>query len=99
VFYTYRSAEELFQLAGFRVELYEYFDEDCVFHYRHWDVLDGKIRRSQRFDPRNRGGRLGYTSIVLDAVKPEPDRQPQVLVTAAAGLASTLAGWDDWGAE
>lgn len=100
VFYTYRSAEELFQLAGFRVELYEYFDEDGVFHYRPWDVLDGKIRRSKRFDPRNRGGRLGYTSIVLDAVKPEPGRQPPELVTAAAGLASTLAGgWDDWGAE
>jgi predicted SAM-dependent methyltransferase len=28
------------------------------------------IQRSKRFDPRNQGGTLGYTSLILDATKP-----------------------------
>jgi predicted SAM-dependent methyltransferase len=83
VFYTYRTATELFELAGFSVELYEYFDEDGAFHYRPWDEHAGKIRRSKRFDHRNRGGRLGYTSIILDAVKPAPGSSLQRLTAAA----------------
>src|SRR6476620_1394942 len=65
VLYTYATLRGLFEFAGFQVELYEYFDEEGAFHYHRWDERDGKIRRSKRFDHRNRGGRLGYTSIVL----------------------------------
>ena len=71
VLYTYDTLAALFQAAGFRVELYEYFDEAGVFHYRDWDPQQGKIRRSKRFDKLNRDGSLTYTSIVLDAFKPE----------------------------
>lgn len=62
--------QELFERAGFRVELYEYFDEAGTFHYREWDERAGKIWRSKRFDKRNTNGRLAFTSIILDAIEP-----------------------------
>lgn len=81
VLYTYRTLRELFQTSGFRVQLYEYFDETGTFHYQDWDETAGKIWRSKRYDPRNKDRRLlsvypgsledylGYSSIVLDAFK------------------------------
>jgi predicted SAM-dependent methyltransferase len=81
VLYTYDTLAALFQAAGFRVELYEYFDEAGVFHYRDWDPQQGKIRRSKRFDKLNRDGSLTYTSIVLDAFKP----QDGIPMSASAG--------------
>jgi predicted SAM-dependent methyltransferase len=69
VLYTYRTAQALFEGAGFKVELLEYFDEDGTFHEREWREQDGTIRRSRRLDRRNQGGGLVYTSIILDAVK------------------------------
>lgn len=69
ILYTYRGLSGLFEKAGFDVRLYEYFDEDGRFHYTEWAPEDGLIHRSKRFDKRNRGGKLVYTSIVLDAVK------------------------------
>jgi predicted SAM-dependent methyltransferase len=81
--YTYRNLTELFESAGFRVTLYEYFDEAGEFHCEEWDRAKGTIWRSKRFDPRNRNGTplksvypgtlgdyLSYSSIILDAVKP-----------------------------
>jgi predicted SAM-dependent methyltransferase len=50
--------------------LLEYFDERGTFHYHDWSPADGMIRRSARFDSRNVGGHLAYTSIILDAKKP-----------------------------
>jgi predicted SAM-dependent methyltransferase len=50
--------------------LYEYFDGAGRFHFTEWSPEDGMIHRSKRFDKRNRAGKLGYPSIVLDAVKP-----------------------------
>jgi predicted SAM-dependent methyltransferase len=70
VLYTYRTLSDVFTSAGFRVDLYEYFDEEKNFHYREWDAGRGKIRRSSRYDKRNRDGSLTFTSIILDAVKP-----------------------------
>jgi len=81
VLYSYRALGELFEKAGFRVELYEYFDEASRFQYRDWDENKGTIWRSKRFDPRNGNGKLlsvhpgslddylAYSSIVLDAIK------------------------------
>jgi predicted SAM-dependent methyltransferase len=69
VLHTYKTLRDLFESSGFRVQLYEYFDEAGTFHYHEWDEKGGKIWRSKRFDPRNAGGELGFTSIVLDAVK------------------------------
>jgi predicted SAM-dependent methyltransferase len=67
--YTYHTAREVFERAGFRVVLYEYFDEAGTFHHEDWDENGGKIRRSKRFDERNKDGNLLFTSIVLDAFK------------------------------
>ena len=69
VLYTHDTLRALFESAGFRVDLYEYFDEAGTFHFHDWDERAGKIWRSKRFDRRNAGGTLRFTSIVLDAVK------------------------------
>ena len=67
VLYDYRSLSGSLRAAGFNVTLLEYFDEYGVFHQKDWDPGDGFIRRSARFDSRNAGGRLRYTSLILDA--------------------------------
>lgn len=69
VLYTYRTIQTLLEQAGFKVKLYEYFDESGKFHYYNWNPDEGMITRSKRFDWRNRDGQLKYTSIVLDAIK------------------------------
>jgi len=69
VLYDYETLSRLFEGAGFKVELLEYFDENGKFHYREWDASAGKIHRSKRFDERNKNGTLSYTSIILDAYK------------------------------
>ncbi len=51
--YDYQSIQEVLTIAGFKVDLLEYFDESQQFHYREWDPQAGLIRRSKRFDPRN----------------------------------------------
>jgi predicted SAM-dependent methyltransferase len=71
VLYTYRSLKGLLERAGFEVRLYEYFDEQGGFHFQEWSPEGGRIHRSKRFDKRNRGGVLNYTSIVADAFKRE----------------------------
>jgi predicted SAM-dependent methyltransferase len=82
--YTYSTLRDLFERAGFRVVLYEYFDEAGVFHCQDWDPQAGTIWRSKRFDPRNETGPLAsvypgtlddylsFSSLVLDAVKEQP---------------------------
>ncbi len=70
ILYTYRTLKQLFERAGFAVRFYEYFDEAGRFQFTEWSPEEGLIHRSKRFDKRNRDGRLRYTSIVLDAVKP-----------------------------
>lgn len=79
--YTYKTLKALFERAGFRVVLYEYFDEQGNFHCQDWDAKGGTISRSKRFDPRNKSGPLAsvypgamddylaYCSLILDAVK------------------------------
>ena len=70
VLYDYRSFSRVFESAGFRVELLEYFDESGRFHFNEWDAAGGKIYRSKRFARRNQGGTLlRYTSVILDAIK------------------------------
>jgi len=70
VLFTHAQFARVFVEAGFAVTLLEYFDRDGVFHAVDWDPGAGRIRRSRRFDPRNAGGALRYTSIILDARKP-----------------------------
>lgn len=69
VLYNHRTFTAIFETAGFDVKLLEYFDERSQFHFIDWNPDDGRIERSSRFDERNIGGKLNYTSLMLDAVK------------------------------
>lgn len=70
VVYNWATLTDVFASAGFSVRLLEWWDENGVFHEEHWSADDGFIYRSRRFDHRNQHGRLGFTSLILDAVKP-----------------------------
>jgi predicted SAM-dependent methyltransferase len=70
VLYTYQSLQKMLEDAGFQTSALEYFDEAGQFHAASWDPADGAVRRSRRFDPRNAGGRLAYTSLIMDGVRP-----------------------------
>jgi len=70
IVYDYRTLQQVFQQAGFEVELLEWCDETGIFHYKYWNEQDGKIGRSLRYDTRNHNGTLGMVSIILDAKKP-----------------------------
>lgn len=61
--------------TGFDVTPLEYFDAKEEFHCYPWDETDGLIRRSARYDTQERfkRGRLYYTSLIVDARKPEGD--------------------------
>jgi len=69
VLYTLATLTRLLEQAGFTVTPLEYFDDRGNFQYREWNPADGMVHRSRRFDERNRDGRLGYTSLIVDAVK------------------------------
>lgn len=68
--YDYRTIAIPFRQAGFNVRLLEWWDVSGVFHAEAWDEREGFIYRSARFDHRNREGRLGFTSLIIDAIKP-----------------------------
>lgn len=68
--YTYKTLSPLFEQVGFTVKLLEYWDENGKFHYKQWNINDGKIRRSKRFDWRNTPGNpFAYTSLIVDGVR------------------------------
>jgi len=67
--YNYLLMKAYLEAAGFKVRLLEYFDENGVFHYNEWAPEDGLIRRSKRFDERNKNGQLNYTSLIIDGIK------------------------------
>jgi predicted SAM-dependent methyltransferase len=71
VLYEYRSFSETFGQAGFDIQLIEYFDEHGRFQNVDWDLSKGLVRRTLLFDERNRQESYGYTSLFLDAIKPE----------------------------
>ncbi len=70
VLYNHQTLGPVLAQAGFEVEFLEYFDAAGAFHSTGWNPEDGLVRRSQRFDSRNRDGRLHYTSLIVDARKP-----------------------------
>src|SRR5262249_9200609 len=74
VLYTYRPVRELLETAGFEVRFLEWFDEEGTFHFRSWDMTDGFVCRSTRYDERNAHDPTAYTSIIADAVKPSGRR-------------------------
>jgi predicted SAM-dependent methyltransferase len=69
VLYNYKTFSSVFEKAGFKIKLLEYFDENGEFHHNDWDNNKGKIHRSIRFDERNIDGEPNYTSLIIDAYK------------------------------
>ncbi|WP_407673411.1 class I SAM-dependent methyltransferase [Paenibacillus silvisoli] len=69
IVHTYKTLSSMFEAAGFQVKLLEYCDEKGVFHYNEWLEKNGFIYRSRRFDHRNKEGKLGFVSLIVDAVK------------------------------
>jgi predicted SAM-dependent methyltransferase len=68
-------SDVLFQ-AGFQVNLLEWWDAAGQFQIRAWSTDDGPIYRSSLLDHRNqafrdRTGPPGFTSIIVDAIRPE----------------------------
>lgn len=72
VVYTYQTLPPVFEQAGFVVQLLEWWDERRNFSAEAWDEQEGFVYRSARFDHRNHDGHLGFTSLIVDAVKPLP---------------------------
>ncbi|WP_164667328.1 class I SAM-dependent methyltransferase [Virgibacillus doumboii] len=69
IVYNYNTLTNLFENAGFEVNLLEYCDENGCFHYIDWDQQDGVIFRSKEVDPRNQGAVVRFPSLILDAIK------------------------------
>jgi predicted SAM-dependent methyltransferase len=67
VLYTIESLSALLESSGFTVKPLEWHDAAGVFHREPWSPEDGFVRRSARWDPRNAGGALRYTSLIVDA--------------------------------
>lgn len=70
ILYTVDIMRKAMESAGFRVVPLEYHDKDGVFHAVDWDPEDGKVNRSLRFDSRNANGQIGYTSLIVDGIRP-----------------------------
>lgn len=64
--YNHKTLIQLFELNGFKGDLLEYFDENGQFHFKEWSVEDGFIKRSSRYDRRNKNHKLTYTSLIID---------------------------------
>lgn len=71
VVYDHRRFAAIFTGARFVVDPLEWCDEAGRFTFRYWDPADGPIYRSLRADHRNRDGKLGFVSLILDAHKPQ----------------------------
>jgi len=70
IVYEHRLFAAVFADAGFEVELLEYWDDTGGFHYRPWDPRTGPVYRSLLMDHRNKNGRIGFASLILDARRP-----------------------------
>lgn len=69
IVHNYKTLTEMFKIAGFEVVLLEYCDENGQFYCNEWDANDGVIFRSKRYDSRNKGDKLGFPSLIVDAIK------------------------------
>ncbi|MDQ1146111.1 putative SAM-dependent methyltransferase [Bacillus sp. SORGH_AS 510] len=69
IVHNYKTLKNMFQAAGFEVQLLEYCDETGEFHSNEWDGTKGVIFRSKKYDPRNQGDQLVFPSLIIDAIK------------------------------
>lgn len=71
IIYDYILFSDVFNQAGFDVDLLEYCDEQGRFHYNQWSPDDGPVYRSLRLDHRNQGTDIKSVSLIIDAIKPK----------------------------
>jgi predicted SAM-dependent methyltransferase len=76
VVFVAETLADVFTTVGFEVTLLEWWDRDGVFHVENWQIDDGPIYRSSLIDHRNEGYRNGtaapgFTSLIIDAVRPQ----------------------------
>jgi predicted SAM-dependent methyltransferase len=69
IVHNYKTLKQMFETAGFEINLLEYCDEEGNFHHNEWDGADGVIFRSIKYDPRNQGEKPVFPSLILDAFK------------------------------
>ena len=69
VLYNYKTLSTVLINAGFEVKLLEWHDENGSFHSENWDIENGMIKRSSRYDLRNKKNPTAYTSLIIDAIK------------------------------
>ncbi|WP_339146175.1 MULTISPECIES: SAM-dependent methyltransferase [unclassified Sutcliffiella] len=69
IVHNYKTLKQMFETAGFEINLLEYCDEQGKFHYNEWNGADGVIFRSKKYDPRNQGEKPVFPSLILDAFK------------------------------
>lgn len=69
IVHNYKSLTKMFEDAGFEVVLLEYCDDNGIFQHKEWNGNDGVIFRSKKYDPRNQGDKLGFPSLIVDAIK------------------------------
>ena len=66
VLYNCDKIANVLQESGYEFQLLEYFDASGEFHREAWQADDGFIGRSAAHDERNVGGKLIYTSLIVD---------------------------------
>lgn len=71
IVHNYKTLTKMFESAGYEVKLLEFCDEEGNFHQKYWDGVDGVIFRSKKYDSRNKGDKLIFPSLIIDAVKPK----------------------------
>jgi predicted SAM-dependent methyltransferase len=76
IVYDYQLLTDVFKGTGFEVDLLEYCDENGRFHYNQWNPADGPIYRSLLSDHRNRDGKIGFASLIVDVRKPQMEQMP-----------------------
>ena len=69
ILYTHETMQRKLEKVGFKVEKVEYYDHEGKFHKKDWDEKQGFIKRSLEKDKRNKSGHIGYTSLIVDAIK------------------------------
>lgn len=69
VLYNYKTLSNVLINAGFKIKLLEWHDENGSFHSKNWDIENGMIKRSSRYDLRNKKNPTAYTSLIIDAIK------------------------------
>ena len=62
--YTIRLMCRMLLFAGLQMEPLEFHDVTGLFHFKEWDIADGFVTRSLRYDKR------GAVSLIVDAYRP-----------------------------